>query len=204
MHRNTRIAIVALGLAVIASPALAEQISFNGMGLYESVSYKLDGSSKTTKAGQLLVDFGGEDYAAYCVDLRHAIKNDWSADFEPVSSFSGGKAAAFLYDTFATTVTTNIQAAALQVAIWEVVEDWSTINLFGGDFKFTKSSAVTNLAQSFLNALPGDLSNYVTTSFILESGNSPRSQNLIVPEPATVAALLLGLPILLRGRRKAA
>lgn len=195
---------MALGLAAIAAPALANPISFNGVGLYETVSYKLDGESKSTKAGQLLIEFNNQDLIAYCVDLRHTIKSDWNVDVKPANFFSGGKAAAFLYDTFASTVTNSVQAAALQVAIWEVIEDWNWINLFGGDFKFTNATNVTQQAQVYLNALPGNLSNYSPTAFILESGNYPRSQHLIVPEPTTLAALLVGLPMLLRGRRRAA
>ncbi len=194
---------MALSLAAVASPALADPISFNGLGMYETVSYKLDGESKSTKAGQLLIEFDSKELVAYCVDLRHSIKSDWIVDPKPANSFSGGKAAAFLYDTFASTVTNSLQAAALQVAIWEVVEDWNWVNLFGGDFKFTSATNVTQQAQVYLNALPGNLSNYSATAFILESSNDPRSQHLIVPEPATLAALLIGLPILF-GRRRAA
>lgn len=188
------------GFAIAASPAVADQVTFEGMGFNQSISYKLSGESKSNQAGELLIELEGVDKIAYCVDLRHGIKDSWTADLSPVTMFAGGKAAAFLYDTFASTVATNSQAAGLQAAIWEVIEDWGSINIFGGVFKLVDAPVVGPIAQGFLNAIPADLSGYTPQSFILESGNSPRSQHVIVPEPAAVVCLLLGLPLLLRRR----
>lgn len=198
-----------LSLAVIAcgfgaSAAEATLIDYNGMGFKSSINYKLDGNSKTANAGQLLIDFDGRDEIAYCVDLRHGIKSEWHATFKDVSYINGGKAAAFLFDTFAAAVDSNLKAAALQVAIWEVVEDYSSINLGSGSFKLLTTGSIATLAQSYLSVIPANLSNYDTDAYIIKSGSYPRSQHLIVPEPGTLIAILAGLPLVFRRRRELA
>lgn len=198
-----------LSLAVIAcsfsaSTANATLIDYNGMGFKSSINYKLDGDPKSVKAGQLLIDFDGKDEIAYCVDLRHTIKSEWQATFVNVDFINGGKAAAFLFDTFAAAVDSNLKAAALQVAIWEVVEDYSSINLGSGNFKLTTTGSIATLAQSYLSVIPANLSNYNTDAYIIKSGSNPRSQHLIVPEPGTLIAILAGLPLVFRRRRELA
>lgn len=196
------LAVIACGFS--ASAANATLIDYNGMGFKSSINYKLDGNSKSVNAGQLLIDFDGKDEIAYCVDLRHGIKSEWHATFKDVSYINGGKAAAFLFDTFAAAVDSNLKAAALQVAIWEVVEDFGSINLSSGAFKLLTTGSIATLAQSYLSVIPANLSNYNTDAYIIKSGSYPRSQHLIVPEPGTLIAILAGLPLVFRRRRELA
>lgn len=196
----------ALAALCFASQLQASEIEFLGMGLHRSVDYRHNGNH-SAQAGELLIEFGGDPYTAYCVDLDNAIKDTWDADFEPVSFINGGIQVAYLYDMFASLVSTNTEAAGLQVAIWEVVQDFGgALDLSHGDFKLTSPSSVRTAAQGFLDALPADLSGYSTSSYILAAGGDrcQESQHLIVPEPATLVMLGLGLPLFLIGRRKAA
>ena len=182
-------------LAVWAGQVQAYEITFNGFSFKSDVQINHNGTSLSVQAGAFLVDVDGNDYTAFCVDLDHWMKNEWSADFAPVASVNGGLAAAYLYDHFASTLSSNDAAAGLQVAIWEVVDDYgSSLDLTAGNFRLTTKNGVRNAAQGFLASLPADLSGYNTGAFILSSGSCPRSQNLIVPEPATMA--LLGLTLL--------
>ncbi len=195
---STMFAVVAICLA---SQLQAAEIEFNGMGLNKRVDFTHNGDHRA-RAGELMVEFDDQEYTAYCVDLDHRMKDKWDADFEPVSFINGGIQVAYLYDMFASMVSTNVEAAALQVAIWEVVEDFGgAIDLAHGDFKLRGHDGIRAVAQGYLDTLPGDLSGYATTSFILASGDCPRSQNLIVPEPTTLAMLGLGLPMLWVRRR---
>ena len=194
--------VVAFTVACIAEQAQAADITFLGMGLKKSVDITHIGSDRQVRAGEILIEFGGEDYTAYCVDLTHRMKDQWQANLSDVGVINGGLAAAYLYDTFAGAVGSRVEAAGLQVAIWEAVEDWGdAIDLSDGLFEFVGPSGVGTEAQTYLDALPGDLSGYTTSSFIIESGPSPRSQNLIVPEPASLVLATMALPMLLGKRR---
>lgn len=182
-------------LAVFAGQVQAHEITFNGFTFKKDIQIKHNESSLSVRAGAYIVDVDGSEFTAFCVDLDHWIKSEWSADFAPVASVNGGLAAAYLYDHFAHTLTSDEQGAGLQVAIWEVVDDFgSNLDLNAGNFRLTTNNGVRTAANSYLAALPADLSGYSTSAYIIASGSSPRSQNLIVPEPATM--VLLGLTLL--------
>lgn len=196
---------IAAATIFTASSANAAMIDFLGLGWKDSVNIYHNGNTFTTQAGEIKIKINGTPAVAFCVDLDHTIKPQWSADLVPVSPFlNGGKAAAFLYDTFKDAVTNNIQGAALQVAIWEVVDDFGgSLDLTNGVFRLLNNAAVGAQANAYLGALPGDLSGYNTTSFVIKSGWEPRSQNLIAPEPGMLAVIGLGMPLLLIRRRLA-
>ncbi len=199
---------VVLAVAFVAGlftiQAQAEEITWVGTGYMSTVNLVNDGNSPSVQAGEILIEFNNIDYTAYCVDLDHWMKNECTATINTVEAITHGLAAAYLYDNFAGGVASNAEAAGLQVAIWEVVEDWdkSSFDLSGGDFRLTGPSAVASYAGAFLAALPADLSNYVTSSFVLESGPCPRSQHLIVPEPATMGLVAATIPLGLIRRRR--
>lgn len=196
--------VVAGVVAAAATQSQAVTITYKGLGLSDSVQYKVNGNSSSGKVGQLLINFENKNYKAYCVDIDHAIKSSWSADKEPLTVINGGKAMAYLYDKFAAGVNTGVKAAALQVAIWEVLKDWGgSLNLSSGNFQLTSSSSVKSQAQQYLASLPSNLNNYTSKAYILESNNNPRSQHLIVPEPGTLAAVILTLPLIIARRHRA-
>lgn len=192
----------ALVCALVASQAQAIDVTFHGLIHEKNVTVSHNNSSMNLRAGDFLIEFEGEQHVAYCVDLDHVIKNTWTADIAPVTVLNGGMAIAWLYDTYAQTITTGVEAAGLQVAIWEILDDFGgVLDAGAGLFRVSSPTDVRNAAQGFLNSLPTDLSNYTTTSYILMSGNSPRSQNLIVPEPGTLGLIGLSVLPLIRRRR---
>ncbi|HVP13088.1 MAG TPA: PEP-CTERM sorting domain-containing protein [Phycisphaerae bacterium] len=196
---------LAVGMTVVAltSQAWANPVTYLGTGLTTDVTITHNGSNMYVRAGEIFIDYSAIKLTAYCVDLDHWVKNAWDATPASVSTINGGLEAAWLYDHFAKSVTTGAEGAALQIAIWEVVDDFGgTPNLSTGNFSFSGAKSVLTSAQSYLNAMPSDLSGYTTPSFIVKSGDVVRSQNLIVPEPAALALLASGLPILLAGRRR--
>jgi len=196
-------AVCAMTVAIIASEVGAAQVTFHGFGYKKKVNFVHNGSMMGVRAGQFLIDIDGVDAVAYCVDLDHRLKSVWEADIAPVGIINGGLAAAYLYDHFADTVSSNVEAAALQVSLWEVVDDYgSGLDLWSGAFQMIGPGDVATQAETYLSAIPGDLSGYVTPSYILDSGDCPRSQDLIVPEPATLALIGLGcIPVVRRKRR---
>lgn len=197
------LAMAAIG-TLVSSAGASTIITYNGLGYSETINYVLENNSRFANAGELLVKFDGNDEIAYCVDLRTTIKDQWKGSFMGVDFLNGGNAVAFLYDTYASTVTSDNEAAALQVAIWEVIEDYSTLNLSAGNFRLIGAPTIAAIANAYLGSLPGNLDDYQTNSFVIKSEGHPRSQALIVPEPGTLAALLVAIPILLRRRPAAA
>lgn len=206
MFRSLRIAfVVCAAIMAVSTQAWADPVTYLGTGLAQNVTIRHDGTDMSVRTGEILIQFQGSQETAYCVDLDHWILGQWEADIAPVTSVNGGLRIAYLYDHFASSVTTSVQGAGLQIAIWELLDDFGgTLDLGAGRFRFTGSSTVSNQALAYLAALPGDLSGYTTPSFILatESGRCPRSQNLIVPEPASLVLCSLLLPVWLINRRR--
>ncbi len=92
---------------------------------------------------------------------------------------------------------TAVGSAALQVALWEILEDSASLNLASGAFSIgpNTDSAVRSLANSMLASLSG-LTSSGKYSYTLYT--SPVSQDLIqvvsrVPLPASAALMGLGL-----------
>ena len=96
-------------------------------------------------------------------------------------------------------ITTSVQAAGLQVAIWEVVEDSNSywgLNLDRGAFEVESNWAVKSQANSYLSALSsGSLDDYDMTFFA-----SAKNQDLVtanpVPETTPVPVPAAGLMIM--------
>lgn len=192
-----------IATAFAASSAHASLIDYLGLNHSSAVEIVHLGTTRTVLAGDFHITIDGASATAFCVDLDHNIVKEWTADKLSVTSINGGKAAAFLYDTFKNDITTEIQAAALQVAIWEVVDDFGgTLDLTGGNFRLNGSSSIATQANTYLAAIPANVSSYVTGDIVLKSGNNPQSQNLLVPEPAAVLLSILSFPILGLQRRK--
>lgn len=203
MGKSFVVAVAGIVSAVVATAVQASPVTFNGMGLNQTVDYKLSGVDKSSRAGQILINFQSQNLTAYCVDLNHTVKSSWDATPASPDFINGGRAAAFLYDTYAASVDSSLKAAALQVAIWEVVTDFGgSLNLLAGNFKLLDSENVRNLANLYLGSLPGDVGNYQSSSYIVKSGSDPRSQHLIVPEPATLGVVMVAMIMMAADRRR--
>jgi len=199
---------IAVAIAIAsAAPASAAVITFEGHLLSRNVNIfheVLPNRSET--AGQMSLTIDGSPFIGYCVDLDNDAPNTWDATLEPVTSIDNGVMIAWLFDTFAAGVTTNNEAAGLQVAIWEVLDDGDTaLNLSAGDFRLNvpaSPAAVQTQAQIYLNAIPADLSGYLPQSIIVFSSEVDQAQHMIVPEPSSIAGLILGAAIALRRSRR--
>jgi len=216
--------ILSLGMcaAVIsgaAASARADNIEFLGHGRTQLLNIRHDGVSSNEYLGELLIEVtqGGvtRNEIAFCVDLDNDALSKWTATKQPTSIIDtwapsgAGKKIAFLFDAFAASANTNTKAAALQAAIWELLDDsGGTLDVRSGDFRLIGTNSTTNAvaaqATNYLAALPADLSGYVPSSYIIYSDASPRSQHMIVPEPGSLLLLALAIPAIARRRRSIA
>ncbi len=188
-----------LGQNVTKSGNSAQSIS-----LGQNVTIGYGAGSQSVFAGEFLMKFVGappagydQNFTAYCVDLDHYLQNFQDVTLEstdylnPMSLVpAAGPKAAWLYNTYAAAVSTALQAAALQLAIWEVLYD-ANLNLTSGTFKVTSANASTiSQANTYLSSLLTNTSE--ATWFKATSHPNLQNQDLIgprVPEPSAFALL---------------
>ena len=206
-----------------------------GVNHLETVTFTFNGHVETGLAGTLTTKqvSGGPSFDTYCIDLYHNFHvgnggSTWDAEVLPISSFKGdtgvpqgdalgGNAGAigYLYNKYAANVTTDIQGAALQIAIWKVDYD-NSANLATGSFRFAPTSNDPNSVQSqvyeqakaYLAGFDGTQSSG-NASFLraLSHPNGTRQDfvgpaSIAVPEPASVALVLSGMGVVLVARRR--
>lgn len=204
----------------LSREAAAERIGFNGFGLNELVLASLEAGGTThtlqVNAGELkFVWFDSTpagfatSFYSYCIDfLAGSIPFPQHVTIRSSQGFTngvvdGGAKAAWLVNTYAPTIHasgTGIQAAALQVAIWEAMHD-TVNNLSGGSFQLWPSAAradydewplsgaIASQANQYLSSLYYAPGQYYTDLAIVLDTNDGQDQ-ITVNEPTTV--LLLG------------
>lgn len=183
------------------SPAVGAVITYSGFGhsLVTNVTY--NGSPGNEIAGELLITVDGTPHIAYCVDLDAGTTPIWDATLQPVSVINGGLQIGWLYDMYAAGVATNEEAAGLQIAMWEILADHpAAADLGAGNFLLNSPPVVLAQANFYLSQIPADLTGYIPKSVIVLSGDNPRSQHMIIPEPASILGLLLGCALIRRRR----
>jgi hypothetical protein len=208
-----------------------------GMSELESLSWTFNGQSETGLAGTLSTTLNGtgQQFDTYCVDLYHDFTpgSSWSVDVVPISSYQGesgvakgdnpgGNAGAigYLYDKFASQVTTAIEGAALQVAIWKVDYDDNN-SLSTGSFRFAPScdpksvqSQVYDQAMIYLAGFNGTQASTGATYLMATSHPNGLNQDFVgpggsvspftvVPEPSSIVLVVAGLGLGAAGARGA-
>jgi hypothetical protein len=204
------------GLAMTPKPSYADSIEFSSMGPHASVlvSGLVNG---VVSAGQLNWTWVGEgpagaaaSFYSYCVDLLNYAQNSQVVTIGTPTDMTGspyvehaGEKAAWLFNTFAAPINatqSDVQAAALQVAIWEALYDTSA-NLATGNIRVLASSAVLSQANSYLSALYS--SSYVgSTASILFTGNGQEQITHNVSEPSSLLLVGAGLILFARYQRR--
>jgi len=207
--KNATLVAISLGiLALVPAVTPADVMTYNGMGLRDAVKVHAPGHlahNLTVNAGQLCVTYLGEDYDAFCVDIdQHAGSGEveeWTVYDLP----QNGDLIAFLFETYADGVTTGVEAAALQVAIWEVLSetDDSFFDLTSGNFRIRKNDAAVTLATAYLSTVPDS---YTPTVEPVVLHSETRRDVIIsggqVPEPASLSVVSLGAVLMLVRRRR--
>jgi hypothetical protein len=154
----------------------------------------------------------GATLETYCVDVLHDVTNPETVTVRSTDDIpstapnvsNAGEKAAWLYDSYASTITTNAQAAGLQIAIWEALYD-TTADLAGGNINFSGAGltlGVLTAANSYLSALYA--ADYSTASAVWLDSPTGQDQITNVPEPATLLLFALGIGTVVQFRRKSA
>lgn len=159
-------------------------------------------------------------FLAWCVDVYGTIQSSTSYALKTGAEFYGAgsrivtdleRLASYAFDHW--TATNNASSAALQLAIWEIVnEPTAAYSLTGNEFKVTSGdAAVRGLAESWLAAVNTGSYAIDQQVGIWQKGAGSTTQNLAVfapiPEPETYVLLLAGLGLMAvyaRRRQRAA
>lgn len=178
--------------------------------LFENINVKFDNQDTNIYAGQLGVRFDtGLTALLFCADPFVALRLDTVA-VTPLSGsqVSQGERLAWMYNFYATSVTQGWQAAAFQLATWDIVAD-------GGDgFSTGRIQSATSTDATILNAaaalVVASQGNSDSTGIFYQPTAGPLySQTLFqatdtsVPEPGTYLLMSVGLLVLSQLRRRA-
>lgn len=211
MRRSTLVssAVVSLALAAAAN-ATPVIVTYNGVSPGATVSLSRNSGSSFSNYNAGLVNLTGAAsnpvdlrgaFTAFCIDLNQSISNGQTYnDFNTAALASapipntpmGAVKADQLAELWAaerSLLSTSNDYAALQVAIWEIIND-TGLSLSGGTFK-AASSTIRTLAQGFLNKVDG---NGARAS--LYAISSPSVQDFVVPNPQIPAPGAAGLALL--------
>ncbi len=183
-----------------------------------SVSSNGGSSSQTLRSGvNNFTVLGGDPsllapaFTGFCIDLNQTIQvgNSYTFTASPLEAAPvpgggmGSVKANQLRELWGryqllTTTGSSTNAAAFQIAVWEIVFD-SGLDLASGAVQVGGHSATLTLAQGWLNSLNGDVTKYAGNVYALTSASG---QDMIVPTPGSLA--LLGLAGLAIARRRRA
>jgi hypothetical protein len=195
--------------ASLSRPAVAaaDSLTYTGLGSGAWVNLNLGGVTETGWAGEInwTLNAGGVSRAitTFCADLFDNAKTVQLGTFETTAAVdlnpsishgavaNAGSKAAYLVNTYATGAhSSSIQAAGLQIAIWQA--------MFGNTFTVLSSTAhYTELMAAVAGfTLPNSVSSVagyfdVVNGPSIGSGANGQDQVLIgTPEPATILLLM--------------
>ena len=187
-------------------------IAGDSNGLKRNVTFLLDGQiSKRVTAGMFVLDQrdatpGGsswEQFYSFCLQpdvWLMPFSNPYTAKSTAASGYN--LALDELWGRNFASVASDVTAAAFQVAVWELAYDGDR-SLSTGSFQLQSGGAVNQLASQWLSALDGT-GPMGNVAILVNNPNMTDRQDLItasVPEPSSMALVLLGLGGLLARRK---
>ncbi len=207
---------LAMGCLSLGAPSVqATTITVTGAGKGQTLPLVTNNGTRSQNSftGQILVTMLGQSYVTYCFDLFTGISaGTYNSTFDNPANYTNGGRAAWIYEQNALTATTNFLAAALQLALWDVIHDGGN-GLNAGNVRLgsSGSASLRSAAEALINASTGRTSTNATILRNVSLAGSP-AQALItsgrlypqepVPEPGTWAMMVAGLGALCWRRRR--
>ncbi len=176
-------------------------------GLHSGVTFLLNGwTSVSASAGVFVLDqrpaAGGpwDQFLSFCLEpdvYLTPFSNPYSVNTVAGAGYSQPLIGE-LWGRYRGLVTNDTNAAAFQVALWELAYGATDRNLATGAFQLSSGGSVYSTAQSWLTSLDGTGPQASGLVVLVNNQRLADRQDLItqttsVPEPGTLALLALGL-----------
>lgn len=217
----TGIAMFAAAGSCVAGPVTFEYV---GTSRGRNVQITVDSVfSGTVYAGSIMHRVDGQDLLTFCIDPDQAAQNK-IANFErtqvwkAIDHYGEGKAKAAAIAELADSIGASLWttganqdiAAAFQIAVWEIIKDFSVaaasqesqwFDLDSGGFKASGGSSIFKHATNMLSSLSftrGDGSGYIAYA----NDKHQDFMGQVIPTPASIALVAAGVPMLVNGRRR--
>ncbi len=207
---TTAILAAVLSLSLTTSIASADMMTmtYTGTLLTQSVQFHCTGllaDNMTVYAGLYGIEYQDRQFGAFCVDADQYAGTS-SVTEQDVDVLRNSSLVAYLYETYIGSATTSKLAAALGVALWEVLyeSDGNSFDAGSGKFYITNNSDVLAAANAMLAGMPTNYHSVMDLTVLHSAG----TQDMLigglnaVPEPATFALLLVGIPLMLKASRR--
>jgi len=220
----SRTIIIASALVFVlnTTQASASQIDFTGTGKGAWATFSLAGDPLGNPfsdfVGELLWNwigtpapgFSNDSIYTYCVDATSYLQDPQTVtarSTDLLTSGTGGADAggrvAYLVDKYAADVHqngTDVDAAALQIAIWEALYD-STEDLSGGTFALVTTGAIYDKAKFYLDDLYSG-GTYHTASATWLDTRAGQDQVVLTPTPEPASLTLFGSALAFAAARR--
>lgn len=150
---------------------------------------------------------GFGDFVAFCIDLGHYMSRGQTYTVTDTSNYGSDVDSNIgrLFSSAYSGLTTAVQGAAFQVALWEIITDTgsdSGLDLGDGAFTAGANASVISQAADYLDGLDGAATGRYNMTFLANRN----SQDLVtvspVPVPAAFGMLGLGIAGLFGLRRR--
>lgn len=174
-------------------------------------NFTVSNHSGAVSAGGFSGTFNGHPIDFWCIDLFHTFSLGGTYTDYVAAPYSNARLSELFQADLASALTgpINVNSAAFQLAIWNIIYD-NDNSVSGGTWFATGDAAAISLANTWLSTLPSS-STVVLTS--LTSTADPQHQQFVtpggptlfqVPEPSTIPLLgvaLAGMLFAIRSRK---
>lgn len=211
--RWKNVAVTLAFATLLASPASAMVLGLDWGSGESPVTFSYMGSNWNVYAGSLKGYLGGTLGSplppndgtfvgeVFCVDLDHqiSIPTEYDVEWLTTTSLANGGRAAWLYQNYlaGSKGGTSPAAAALQIALWDVVYDGGD-GLASGKFQYVSglSTTANSLAASLITVSAGQTA---VSSYFVATGSYGQAMIVPVPVPEAGTLQLVGLGLGLLG-----